>query len=620
MTSINAPIRIVPTEKYYNSHYYLVDKLASASGYSSKSIYEKLHATATNPHNPEIDEAPPSYWPQALLDNSGDPLDLIKCAFSEAKEGSPNQAQVNDYQVTAGMIRLNLIRELQNSIDESFVSQASYITSLPESNDGMTSLNVNPNLDDLNHALFLSRMSDSTNPILHRIFDHVSINKVRSSTHRFIFPRDALHNTGPFVVYVDEPDIYKITQVILPASKETKVPGYHRARLIIKNGAFFISLNNREAPLASRALILSNSPIEMNAKIDSIENADRLNQVKVKGSTLVQGQLLHMTLPFHNLEVVKATINNQFKRQPKNPPLWSYTVKGNTQIPTSFSNEEGVVIPKSMRNSGIRIGDRATITYNTYSGSASQEMRIPTYVSGFYDPGAMAMGSRYILAPRDIVQTIAGSSSSQSIDPIMSNGIQVWLNDIKSTPDVTAEIQHRFDTAGIAQFFTIIPYYEFEFAKDLIQQLGSDRTLFTLVGIIILGIAACNIVSLLLLLVNDKKREIGIMRAMGASMGSIATLFALCGLFLGIISFGIGTLAAVITLHNLDFLVNILNSIQGHAAFNVEIYGESLPNALSMHALTIMAIATPIVSLIAGLFPAIKAARISPTQILRNET
>ena len=620
MTAVNAPIRIVPTEKYYNSHYYLIDRLSQSSNYATKSIYEKLHASATNPHNPQFDEAPPSYWPQALLDDSGSSIDLIKTAFRETQKATPKHSQVNDYQVTAGMIRLNLVRELQNSIDESFVTQASYITALPESNDGMTSLKVAPNLDDLNHALFLSRLSDCSNAILHRIFDHVSIDKMRSTRHRFLYPREALDSINSAVVYVDSPDIYKVTQVILPSSKEIKVAGYHQARLNVKKGSFFITLNNHEAPLSPKAPILSDSPIEMRTHIVPLQNEERLNQVKVEATTLVQGTLLHMTLPFHHLEVISGNIRNQFERQPTYPPLWAYTINGNTHIPTNFSNETGVVIPKSMRTSGTRIGDRATISYSTYSGSAMQEMKIPVYVSGFYDPGAMAMGSRYLLATRDVVQTIAGSSTSQSIDPIMSNGIQVWLNDIKQTPTVAAAIQDHFEKANIGAFFTIIPYYEFEFAKDLIQQLSSDRTLFTLVGIIILGIAACNIVSLLLLLVNDKRREIGIMRAMGASMRSIATLFALCGLFLGIISFGIGTLAALLTLHNIDYLVAFLSSIQGHAAFNVEIYGENLPNTLSTHALTVMAIATPIVSLIAGLFPAIKAARINPTQILRNET
>src|SRR5207302_568520 len=136
---------------------------------------------------------------------------------------------------------------------------------------------------------------------------------------------------------------------------------------------------------------------------------------------------------------------------------------------------------------------------------------------------------------------------------------------------------------------------------------------------IILIVACCNIISLLVLLVNDKKREIGILQAMGASSQSIAVIFGTCGIAMGVISSCIGIAAAIFTLHNIDSVVTLLSLLQGHDAFQAAFYGKSLPRELSGDSLTFVIIVTPILSLIAGLVPAIKACRLRPSAILRAE-
>ncbi len=88
---------------------------------------------------------------------------------------------------------------------------------------------------------------------------------------------------------------------------------------------------------------------------------------------------------------------------------------------------------------------------------------------------------------------------------------------------------------------------------------------------------------------------------------------------MGTLSTLIGTLAAMLTLHHIDVVVSFLSFLQGHEAFNTVFYGKSLPSELSKDALIFIVIATPIISLLAGLVPAIKACKLSPTEILRSE-
>ena len=124
---------------------------------------------------------------------------------------------------------------------------------------------------------------------------------------------------------------------------------------------------------------------------------------------------------------------------------------------------------------------------------------------------------------------------------------------------------------------------------------------------------------MLIIMVNDKKMEIGIMRAMGASALSIAVIFGLCGFMMGMIGSFIGISLAVITLKNIDLIVNLLSSLQGHNAFNPIYYGDSLPNEISFEALAFVVLVTGLLSLLAGIVPAVKASLLKPSAILRSE-
>ena len=173
--------------------------------------------------------------------------------------------------------------------------------------------------------------------------------------------------------------------------------------------------------------------------------------------------------------------------------------------------------------------------------------------------------------------------------------------------------------AGISSYWQIIPYYEYDFAKALISQFQSDRYLFTLVGLLILTVACSNVISLLLLLVNDKKHEIGVLLSLGAKKRSIALIFGGIGIVIGFISSLFGIALASFTLSHIDLFVKFLSSIEGRDAFSPLFYGDSLPNQMSFKALLFVLIASPILSFLAGLIPAIKACKLKPSAILRSE-
>jgi len=276
------------------------------------------------------------------------------------------------------------------------------------------------------------------------------------------------------------------------------------------------------------------------------------------------------------------------------------------------------ILPKQLQKNQVFIGDVGYFSYGAATASSMQEQRIPFKVAGFYDPGVMAIGARVILTDSKLVHMINSQSDTLS-DPNFENGIQVFVQNIDKTPAIKEALVQKLRDKDLLKYWNVTSYHDYDFAKDLLLQFQSDKYLFTLIGAIVLIVACSNIISLLVILVNDKKKEIAILSAMGTSKRSIAIIFTLCGGIMGIVSTLIGTSAALLTLQNIDKVVSFLSFLQGHDAFNAVFYGKSLPNQLSSHALTFILIATPLISLLAALVPALKATKVKPSEILRSE-
>ena len=387
-----------------------------------------------------------------------------------------------------------------------------------------------------------------------------------------------------------------------------------------------------EAPISDPYSAKEDSEIPLDwAPADRLADGSLKDPVKTAFQVLERLKQKMPGLAFQDYEISGAMLRLQLKSQnvitqasylasfaDKNPKF-STLLSDPTPKNLNHLDDEGILLAKNFQDNGVQIGDLGYLAYTASTASSVQEQRLPVRVEGFYDPGILSVGNKCILVSPSITRTINANSTSIHFDPLLANGIQVWFQDLQQVGSLQKQLEKAFVQADIAHYWKITPFYEYDFAKDLLVQFQSDKYLFALVGLIILIVACCNIISLLVLLVNDKKREIGILQTLGASNKSIATIFGLCGAGLGIISSLIGTFAALLTLHHIDTVVSVLSFLQGHEAFGAAFYGKSLPNELSHNAVTFILIVTPLISLCAGLVPAIKACRLRPSAILRSE-
>ena len=146
-----------------------------------------------------------------------------------------------------------------------------------------------------------------------------------------------------------------------------------------------------------------------------------------------------------------------------------------------------------------------------------------------------------------------------------------------------------------------------------------DRVMFVILSVLVL-IAAMNIVSGLIMLVKNKGRDIGILRTMGLTQGSIMRVFFICGSFTGIIGTAMGVILGCLFALYVDQIFGFVNYLSGGTAWDASVRGiYFLPAKLQLgDVLSAVALSLGL-SFIVTIFPARRAAAMNPVEALRYE-
>jgi lipoprotein-releasing system permease protein len=183
------------------------------------------------------------------------------------------------------------------------------------------------------------------------------------------------------------------------------------------------------------------------------------------------------------------------------------------------------------------------------------------------------------------------------------HGIDLRLDDLYTAETVAAELREDLDDS-----YRIRSWGQMN--KNLFSALKLEKTVMFIILALIVLVAAFNIASSLIMMVIEKTKDIAILKAMGATSGSIRKLFVFKGMAIGIIGTAAGTLAGVALCWALK-----------HYQF-IELPGDvyyitTLPVVLKVRDVTAIAGAAILICFVSTLYPATQAARLQPVEAIR---
>jgi len=156
--------------------------------------------------------------------------------------------------------------------------------------------------------------------------------------------------------------------------------------------------------------------------------------------------------------------------------------------------------------------------------------------------------------------------------------------------------------------------------KPFFSALQTEKNvMFILLAFAVL-IAAINIISTLVMLVMEKYSDIGILKAIGFTKQTILNIFLIQGFTIGLIGTGAGAIFGILFVKNINTIENLLTKYTGLEVFPSDTYYfDSIPTCLNVSDITLILSLAMIVSILASIYPAIKASRLSAVEALHYE-
>lgn len=271
--------------------------------------------------------------------------------------------------------------------------------------------------------------------------------------------------------------------------------------------------------------------------------------------------------------------------------------------------EFGVVIGEiTARRFRLNVGDKITLIVpevSTAPGGITPRMQRLNVV-GVFKVGAELDGSMGLINAAD-------AAEMQRWQPGQVQSVRLKLKDLYTAPEVSAAIVMGLGTGYKADDWT-------HTQGSLFSAMKMEKTMIGLLLLMIVAVAAFNIIATLIMVVNDKGADIAILRTIGATPRQIMGIFMVQGTVIGVAGTVIGGVLGVIAAINVSTIVGWLERVTGQHIFTSDVYFISnLPSELQAGDVMLICGAGLVLSFLATLYPAYRASQIEPAHALRYE-
>ena len=273
------------------------------------------------------------------------------------------------------------------------------------------------------------------------------------------------------------------------------------------------------------------------------------------------------------------------------------------------AGEFGVILGQDLaRILGVHIGDKVTMvtpSANVTPAGIAPRLKRFTVVGVFY-LGMYEYDSTMALIHLNDAQRLFRMKGSVT-------GVRAKLNDLFAAPFIREELQDK----------ALSEYWVRDWSSyhaNWFRAVKIEKRMIFLLLLLIVAVAAFNIVSTLVMVVTDKQSDIAILRTLGASPRSIMGIFMVQGAIIGVVGTLIGFVGGVSLSFNLDTVVPFIEGLFGIRILDPAVYYISvLPSDLHWDDVWMICSISLVLGLVATIYPAWRASRTQPAEALRYE-
>lgn len=253
----------------------------------------------------------------------------------------------------------------------------------------------------------------------------------------------------------------------------------------------------------------------------------------------------------------------------------------------------------------------STVTAGTPSPAYFDATVVDVFKSGMseYDSNLVFCNLEHLQQVRKMIRTGEDGTEARAI-----TSVQIKLKDYRDAPEVLEILRNEFPPDR----YTVRTWEQKQ--GPLLAAVDIESSILNILLFLIITVAGFGILAIFFMIVVEKTRDIGILKALGASSSGVMSIFLSYGLSLGMVGSGVGVIVGLLFVRYINEIEAVITFVTGRQVFDETIYYfKDIPTHVDVFTVCWVAFGAMAIAVLASVLPARRAARLQPVRALRYE-